>query len=496
MQKFSLSSRVLVLWLAALSINAFNALGNTTSIAVVGFTLINAKTGLEVVDISDGDVINLAELPSRQINIIANFQPNTLPLQIGSIIFHLNTAKQVENHPPYALKGNQGTNYTAWTPSLGSYTLTAIPYSEANGTGTAGTGHTIRFTVIDKPLNLPKAVYRINTGGKDYITPEGVIFEADNYAFSSQAIYQNRILKEIEGTDADGLYTSEHISDNDLGGFYYYLPVSAGNYTIKLHFAEIYFGVAGGQPSTEPVGKRVFNVDVDGDHNLTNFDIAAEVGVARALVKTFEVSSNDGNITISFSGKVNRPKISAIEVLVSSTPNKSPVANAGQNKAIRLPDNSTTLVGTWSDEDGFVTDVQWIQISGPPATMKGTTSSNLELSNLVANTYKFKFTVTDNNGATASDEVFLVVLAASPDLLQVNVFPNPMIEVLHISYDSPGKAPITIRLYNRYGKLYYERLNAKEVKNYKVNVSSLPPNIYLLQVESEGAVKTVQVVKN
>ncbi len=117
MQKFLLSSRVLVLWLVALSINAF---GNTAPIAVVGFTLINAETGLEVVDISDGDVINLAELPSRQINIIANFQPNTLPLQIGSIIFHLNTAKQVENHPPYALKGNQGTNYTAWTPSLGS----------------------------------------------------------------------------------------------------------------------------------------------------------------------------------------------------------------------------------------------------------------------------------------------------------------------------------------------------------------------------------------
>jgi len=490
MNKLLLASRVLILWLVVLTAQAST---ENPLIKVVGFTLINADTDLEIANLRNGDVINLAELPSRRINIVANIEPNALPLQIGSVVFTLNSKKYTENETPFALRGDISGNYNHWVPPVGDYTLNATPYTEAGGTGTPGKSFTIDFKVINERLNLPKAVYRINAGGSDYITPEGVVFEADNYSFPSKTTYSNKAIEDIKDTDADGLYLTEHMSDQDFGQFYYYLPVAPGNYTIKLHFAEIYFGVVKWEVNSNPVGKRIFDVSVEGKEQLTDFDIAAEAGVATALIKTFEVTSNDGNIIIGFSGKVNRPKISAIEVLVSPTRNILPVADAGENKAIRLPENSTTLVGTWSDADGYVTDVNWTQVSGPRATMQGTTSSNLELSNLKANSYIFRLTVKDNKGAKHSDEVALVVIAAAP--LQITAHPNPVIDILKINTNTGGNRPLNIRIYDKFGKLSFESLGLTGANNYEINISSLAPDIYMLQVESEGAIEQIRIIK-
>ena len=482
--------RVLVLWLVVLTAQASAA---NVSIKVVGFTLINADNDLAIANLSDGDVINLAELPSPRINIVANIEPNTLPLQIGSVVFTLNNSRFTESQIPFALKGDFSGNYSPWTPALGNYTLNATPYTETGGNGTPGKSFTINFKVIKERLSLPKALYRINAGGPDYITPQGIVFEADNYSFSSKATYSNKAIKDVKDTDADELYLTEHISDEDLGQFNYYLPVAPGNYTVKLHFAEIYFGVVPKEAKTNPVGKRVFEVVIENEKKLTDFDIAAEAGVATALIKTFEVTSNDGNITIGFSGKVNRPKVSAIEVLVSPARNIPPVADAGENKSIRLPENSTTLVGTWSDADGYVTKVQWTQEKGPRATMQGTTSSNLELSNLKANTYTFRLTVTDNKGAKHSDDVALVVIAAPH--AKVTAHPNPVTDILKINTNTEGKGLLNIRLYNKLGKLSFEKLGLTGFNNYEINISSLPPDIYMMQVESEGVMEQIRIIK-
>ena len=492
MKKGLLASILFIFWFAVL--NAFAVAENIHN-KVIGFTLINADNDLDIADIRDGDVINLAELPSRNINIIAKIHPDSLPLEIGSIVFKLNGYKTIENTIPYSLKGDDLGNYNAWTPDEGDYELVATPFTEAYGKGTPGENFTINIKVIDRPLNLPKAVYRINTGGSDYITPEGLVFEADNYSFSSKSKYRNNSVADIKDTDADELYLTESISNKDLGQLYYYLPVQPGNYTVKLHFAEIYFGVDKSEVNNKPVGKRIFDVVIDGEEKLINFDIAAEAGGATAIVKTFEVNSNEGYMIIGFLGKVNRPKISAIEVLALPTPNNPPVADAGENIAIKLPENRTTLVGSWSDTDGHVTDVQWTQVSGPAANMQGTTSSNLELSDLEAGTYFFKLTVTDNQGAMHSDDVALVVLAA--EIFEIAAHPNPVTDILTITSNTNLGAPLNIRLYNKFGELSYEKLNViPEHNNSEVNIAALTPDIYLLQVESNGVIEQVRIVKH
>src|SRR5690606_16872301 len=74
-----------------------------------------------------------------------------------------------------------------------------------------------------------------------------------------------------------------------------------------------------------------------------------------------------------------------------------------------LPQNSITLNGSAQDPDGSIASYQWSKISGPSATMTDANKSSLKLSNLIEGTYTFRLTVKDNQNASATDEVTLVV---------------------------------------------------------------------------------------
>ncbi|HTQ65128.1 MAG TPA: PKD domain-containing protein [Puia sp.] len=110
-----------------------------------------------------------------------------------------------------------------------------------------------------------------------------------------------------------------------------------------------------------------------------------------------------------------------VNVIVNSgTTNISPVANAGADKTITLPTNSVVLTGSGSDADGTIKSYSWSETAGPTQfTFSSTTVSNPTVSNLVAGTYTFKLTVTDNLGATGSDNVNVVVNSAAVNTLPV-----------------------------------------------------------------------------
>lgn len=93
--------------------------------------------------------------------------------------------------------------------------------------------------------------------------------------------------------------------------------------------------------------------------------------------------------------------------------NQSPTVSAGGDKSLTLPSNSTSLQGSASDADGSISTYTWSKISGGTASLSGTTSSKLTVSNLVAGTYSFRLTVKDNKGATKSDDVKVTVGSSS-----------------------------------------------------------------------------------
>ncbi|AHM63624.1 hypothetical protein D770_26905 [Flammeovirgaceae bacterium 311] len=95
----------------------------------------------------------------------------------------------------------------------------------------------------------------------------------------------------------------------------------------------------------------------------------------------------------------------------SKTSNSAPTANAGSDKTITLPTNTLTLSGSASDSDGSIASTSWTKVNGPSASMSGTSTLSLKLSNLVAGTYTFRLTAKDNAGATKSDDVVVTVKA-------------------------------------------------------------------------------------
>ncbi|MFC1612647.1 malectin domain-containing carbohydrate-binding protein, partial [Patescibacteria group bacterium] len=146
--------------------------------------------------------------------------------------------------------------------------------------------------------------YRVNAGGSEYIN-EGIVWEADNYYTGGSA--WGPIGREIFSTNDDLLYQSER-----WGTFTYNFDVKkSGQYVIILHFAEIYDFVVQGYTA------RKFNVDIEGQRKLTEFDIINQAGAGyTAMTKRFTQTVQDTTLTIEFlQGSSNNPKISAIEVI-------------------------------------------------------------------------------------------------------------------------------------------------------------------------------------
>lgn len=93
--------------------------------------------------------------------------------------------------------------------------------------------------------------------------------------------------------------------------------------------------------------------------------------------------------------------------------NVAPVASAGVDKSITLPTNTVTIIGNGTDSDGTIASYSWSKVSGGAAALSGITTTNLVASSLTSGSYVFRLTVTDNKGATKSDEMTLTVNGSS-----------------------------------------------------------------------------------
>jgi Malectin domain len=104
-----------------------------------------------------------------------------------------------------------------------------------------------------------------------------------------------------------------------VGNFTYTIPnLTAGaTYTVRLHFAEIYWTAA---------GKRIFNVSINGTQVLSNFDIFATAGGADiAVIEQFSATaSTSGTITIQFTTVKDNAQVNGLEVLGGSSPTPTP----------------------------------------------------------------------------------------------------------------------------------------------------------------------------
>ncbi|MBW4562405.1 MAG: PQQ-dependent sugar dehydrogenase [Mojavia pulchra JT2-VF2] len=168
-------------------------------------------------------------------------------------------------------------------------------------------------------------VIRIDTGAtKSYTDTKGLVWEADKYFVGTSTTYSTTA--PIGKTEDDALYQTERYGKN----LAYQIPVTNGNYSVKLHFAENYW---------TDFNKRIFDVSLEGQKVFDDVDIFAKsknaffTGNNSALVLSAPTQTvTDGILNIDFAASVNNATISAIEVIALIGPQVVLQQTAGQTQ--------------------------------------------------------------------------------------------------------------------------------------------------------------------
>ncbi len=183
---------------------------------------------------------------------------------------------------------------------VGTYTVTLTVTDNGNLTNSK------TLQVVAGQPNTDNFALRINAGGPQ-LEHNGEIYLADQ-SFEGGYSFKNTRAEVAQ------LYQTERTSES---AFDYTIPLENRIYSVTLHFADIYWGAQGG--ASGGIGKRVFDVSIEGNLVLDDYDINADVGPQTVVTKTYEVMVVDGVLNMNFntegSDGVDQPKLSAIEIL-------------------------------------------------------------------------------------------------------------------------------------------------------------------------------------
>lgn len=89
--------------------------------------------------------------------------------------------------------------------------------------------------------------------------------------------------------------------------------------------------------------------------------------------------------------------------------NYLPTSDPGPNQTISASNTTFVIYGSGYDPEGHSLTFTWTQPSGPAATLAGTNTPTLTVSNLVAGTYDFRLKVDDQQGGIATNDMILTV---------------------------------------------------------------------------------------
>ncbi|KAM3684245.1 hypothetical protein ACJW31_11G029400 [Castanea mollissima] len=211
--------------------------------------------------------------------------------------------------------------------------------------------------------------FAIKCGGPQITSSDGIVYERDNetlgpatyyvddterwavsnvgyFSGSNNAQYTSSSLSQFTNTLDSELFQTARLSASSLR--YYGLGLENGNYTVSLQFAEIAFVNSN---TWQSLGRRVFDIYIQGNLVLKDFDIQKEAGGASfvAVQKEYnnvKVSQNYLEIHLFWAGKgtccvpaqgTYGPSISAISATPEFTPtvsNSPPSSNKNRTGLI------------------------------------------------------------------------------------------------------------------------------------------------------------------
>ncbi len=270
---------------------------------------------------------NAASLQSLELKLFTDPEAGTIRAGYEAIDTAGNTT--VVNLPNFINLNNKGSEYGHFFTAQGKAGILT-----SHKGGSQFTASFDQFAIkSNESTPPPTVIHRLDVGGTSYTDQFGRFWSTDNLAGFSPPLFTPTNAPaelgagsqaDIVNTTNDRLYRTYRarlpgVPETQNRVLTYNLPVgdTPGTYHVRLHFAEIFFGVPGGGPAGSGIGSRVFDINVENERKINNFDITAAAGDSMtAVVLPFEnVQVNDGILNIKLDADINFGAISAIEVL-------------------------------------------------------------------------------------------------------------------------------------------------------------------------------------
>lgn len=423
--------------------------------------LVDAETDRDLAELTPGTQINLATAGPK-----LNLRVDTFPPVVGSVRFEpAGGVLRNDSTVPYTIGGdNIGDDYLPWTPAPGNHSLTVTPFDPS---GAPGTPLTIAFSVIDQlpagspvaqagsdfSVELPTASATLSGSGSD---PGGSIA---SYVWHQTA---GPAVATITGRDS----ASAQLGDLIQGSYRFRLTVTDNSGLSGFDDVTVTVASAPGSPVVNagidktislPASSATLNGSATDPANAIYFHLWNQISGPTQASRSGETTPNltasnlvEGTYVFRLRVFSESGLVGADEASITVTAAAGiPIANAGPDQSIVLPTSSITLNGSGSDPGGSIAAYAWTQISGPSiAGLTGSNSSTLQASSLVAGTYVFRLTVTDDSGLGSSDDALVTVNAsggsgqAVTTLMLVNATTDqdigPITEGMVINFSATG----------------------------------------------------------
>ncbi len=320
---------------------------------VLGITAAKAGAAVIKVKATDADGLSVEDQFDITVEAAITIAP-TISSPIADQSFAFNTGSKTislsgvfaDDQPVssliYAITGNTNTALITGAVVTGTTLnltlapgLSGIDTLTINATDSDGLSVSDQFIVTVLP-KTPAVSLMINSGGAA-VNFSGQAWAADKNFTGGKTYTTSAAINE---TTNDSIYQSER-----YGNMAYAVPVPAGIYTVRLHFAEIFYS---------DTNQRKFNVNVEGSQGLlTNYDIVAKAGAAftPAIEEFKDISVVDGSLSIGFVSIVDNAKISAIEIIGET--NEAPVVAApiaDQQSGVEIKTKAIALASVFSDD--------------------------------------------------------------------------------------------------------------------------------------------------